>query len=264
MGTVLGHASYIAVWRRRLGLLLVGVAIAACHTAPVTGRRSLNAFSTEDDIQLGNEAWEQILAESKVVRSGPQLDTVARAMTRLAAVADDPGYQWEVALIEDDQMVNAFALPRGKMAVYTGILPVTQSETGLAVVMGHEIGHVVARHGTERMTSTYGLDTLLSLLNIGDYAQLAQLTLNALVTLPFGRKQESEADRIGLIHMARAGYDPREAIAFWQRMDSAAGGEGPPEFLSTHPSHETRIEGLKEAMPEALEVWRAAGGGGTF
>jgi predicted Zn-dependent protease len=186
---------------------------------------------------------------------------VVRVMNRLAAVAHDPGFEWEVSLIEDGATVNAFALPGGKMAVYTGILPVCQSETGLAVVMGHEIGHVVARHGTERLTSSLGVDTLLGFLDLGDYAGLVRVGLDVLVDLPFGRQQESEADEIGLIYMARAGYDPREAVAFWGRMEGAGGG-GPPEFLSTHPSHETRIERLRAKLPEAQEAWRSAGGSG--
>lgn len=259
----MGAASYPkAIWTRWLGACLLVGAAAACHTTPVTGRPTLNFFSTADDIQLGTEAYQQVLADAKLVTSGPKFEMVRRAMTRLAAVSDDPGYAWEVNLIQDDETVNAFALPGGKMAVYTGILAVCGSETGLAVVMGHEIGHVVARHGTERMTSTLGIDTVLSWVNIGDYAGLAQAGLDLLVDKPFGRSQESEADEIGLVYMARAGYDPREAVAFWERMEQLTGSSGP-EFLSTHPSHETRVERLKEKMPEALELWRAAGGGGS-
>ena len=245
---------------RWLATLFLALLVAACHTSPVTGRRSLNAFTTAQDIELGREAYTQVLEGQKLVTTGKNHEMVTRAMTRLSAVADDAGYEWEVSLIQDDANVNAFALPGGKMAVYTGILPVCQGETGLAVVMGHEIGHVVARHGTERMTSTLGVDVLLSLLNIGDYTQLAQMGLDVIVNRPHGRAQESEADEIGLIYMARAGYDPREAIAFWERMESLGGG-GPPEFLSTHPSHETRIENLKAQLPAALEVWRQVGGG---
>jgi predicted Zn-dependent protease len=240
------------------GLLIV-VAV-ACHTTPVTGRKSFNLYSAQDDVQIGREAYAQVLAEGKVVKSGPELEMVKRAMTRLTAVADDPGYEWEVNLLDDDQTVNAFALPGGKMAVYTGILPVCKTEAGLAVVMGHEIGHVVAQHGTERISSTLGIDTFLSYLNIGDYASLAQVGLDVLVNRPFGRKQESEADEIGLIYMAMAGYDPREAISFWERMEAQSGGSQPPEFLSTHPSHETRVERLKAKLPEAMEKWREAGG----
>jgi predicted Zn-dependent protease len=232
----------------------------ACHTTPVTGRRTLNAFSRSQDIELGREAYGQVLAGAKLIESGPKHDMVVRAMTRLAAVSDDSGYEWAVNLIDDDATVNAFALPGGKMAVYTGILPVAETETGLAVVMGHEIAHVIARHGTERMTNSLGLETLLSFIDIGDYAGLARQGLEFLIHRPFGRTQESEADEIGLVYMARAGYDPREAVAFWERME-ALGGSGGPEFLSTHPSHETRVARLKQKLPEAMEIWRAAGGG---
>lgn len=246
--------------RAGLGLALALLASVACRTAPVTGRRALNLFSTQDDIQLGQEAYAQVLADAKRIEKGKEHDMVVRVMQKLAAVADDAGYAWEVTLIDDPKTVNAFALPGGKMAVYSGILPVCQGEAGLAVVMGHEIGHVVAGHGTERMTSSLGSELVISFLNLGDYAQLAQLGSEYLFQRPFGRLHESEADEIGLIYMARAGYDPREAPEFWKRMSAGSGG-GPPEFLSTHPSHETRIERLQEKLPEALEVWRQAGGG---
>jgi predicted Zn-dependent protease len=254
-------ASYRKPLRRLLLACAAASLAAACHTTPVTGRSSLNVFSTADDVQLGLEAYGQVMAEAKLVKTGRDREMVERAMKRLTAVADDRGYAWEVNLIEDDKTVNAFALPGGKMAVYTGILPVCQSETGLAVVMSHEIGHVVARHGTERMTLALGSSAALSLLNLGDYTQLGQLALEYTLNRPFGRDQESEADEIGLVYMASAGYDPREAIAFWERMEGAGGG-GPPEFLSTHPSHETRVKRLNAKLPEALEIWRKAGGGG--
>lgn len=254
-------ASYPKPSRRFLLAWLLGSFLAACHTTPITGRSSLNLFSTADDVQLGLEAYGQVLSEAKVVSSGRDHDMVVRAMKRLVAVADDSGYAWEVNLLADDKTVNAFALPGGKMAVYTGILPVCQSETGLAVVMGHEIGHVVARHGTERVTQALGVNMVLSLVNLGDYAQLGAILLDLTLNKPFGRSQESEADEIGLVYMARAGYDPREAIAFWERME-AKSGSGPPEFLSTHPAHETRVARLTAKLPEALEIWRAAGGGG--
>ena len=223
-----------------------------CRTTPVTGRRALNFFSPTDDVQLGTEAYEEITGSQKLIRSGAQYDMVVRAMNRLAAVADDEGWQWEVRLIDDDSMVNAFALPGGKMAVYTGILPVCQDETGLAVVMGHEIGHVVARHGTERMSRSVPQQVLLQAIDLGEYGQLAGTFLDVAWGLPHGRSQESEADHIGLVYMARAGYDPRAAVAFWERMNSLSSGGGPPEFLSTHPSHETRVEQLEELMPAAL------------
>jgi predicted Zn-dependent protease len=239
--------------RGALLTLLLGLA-SACQTTPVTGRRSLNLFTPAEDVELGREAYAQVLAEGKVVQRGRDLDLVRRVMQRLSEVADDAGYEWEVNLLEADDTVNAFALPGGKMAVYTGILPVCGGENGLAVVMGHEIGHVVARHGTERMSGAGLANLALSAMGSGESAQVAQLGLQYLVLLPFGRAQESEADEIGLIYMARAGYDPREAVAFWQRMESVT-GSGPPEFLSTHPSHETRVERLEALLPRALAEW---------
>lgn len=230
-----------------------------CQSTPVTGRTAFNVFTPEQDVGLGREAYQQALAGQKIVTSGPQKEMVERIMSRLVAVADDPGYEWEVRLIQDDQTVNAFALPGGKMAVYTGILPVCQTEAGLAVVMGHEIGHVVARHGTQRVSESLivdiGTDALLALLDAGNYRDIAQTASTILLELPHSRKHESEADHIGLIYMAKADYDPRETIAFWQRMESGTGG-GPPEFLSTHPSHESRIQQLQELLPEALAEWK--------
>ena len=247
---------------RRAAWLVTAAVATACHTTPVTGRQSLNAFSTAYDIELGREAYEQVLAEAQLITTGPRHDMVVRVMTRLSSVADDPGFEWEVNLIQGDKTVNAFALPGGKMAVYTGLLPVCANETGLAVVMGHEIGHVVARHGTERMMSSFGLDWVLSMLHLGDAATLAQMSLDLFIGLPFGRVQETEADEIGLVYMAMAGYDPREAISFWQRMESQSGSQ-PLELLSTHPSNESRIEHLRAKLPAALAIWRAAVGGAS-
>ncbi|HED64697.1 MAG TPA: M48 family peptidase [Planctomycetes bacterium] len=248
-------------WARSLVLALAAgsATFAACNTVPITGRRALNAFSPAEDVTLGREAYAQVLAEGKVVTSGPEVALVRRVMRRLVAVADDAGYEWEVNLLDAPDTVNAFALPGGKMAVYTGILPVTQTEAGLAVVMGHEIGHVVARHGTERMTRAYGTQMIVGLITNKDYGTLAQGLLNLLVELPYGRSQESEADRIGQMYMARAGYDPAEAIRLWQRMEKLTGSSGP-EFLSTHPSHATRIADLQRWLPEAEAAYEASGG----
>lgn len=217
-----------------------------------------------DDAQLGDEAFRDIVNQSRLVTEGRDKRMVDRVMGRIVAVADDPGFTWEVVLIDDQQTANAFALPGGKMAVYTGILPITQDETGLAVVMGHEIGHVVARHGTQRMTQALGFEYAVQLatqaLDAQDYSDLGRQFLDVAFGLPFSRGHESEADHIGLVYMARAGYDPREAVAFWERM-AAGTGDGGLEFLSTHPSHETRIADLKALMPDALAEWQAYKGG---
>ena len=257
--------------RRALGVLCVaagpllatlggGLLTTGCATTPVTGRSTFNVFSPADDVQMGTEAYEEMMSQARLVPSGPEKEMVERVMQRLAAVADDAGYAWEVRLIDDAETVNAFAMPGGKMAVYTGILPVCATEEGLAVVMGHEIGHVVAQHGTERMTQALGVELAFSMLNVGDYEALAREGLKYFVELPFSRSHESEADHIGLIYMARAGYDPRTAPEFWSRMAQRSSG-APPEFLSTHPSHETRIKNLQELLPEAIAVYEGRGGG---
>jgi predicted Zn-dependent protease len=243
---------------------LPGIALAlafgsagACYTVPVSGRTSINVFHPSEDIEIGREAYVQLLADETLAGPGPERDRVERVLSRLAAVAADEGgaWEWEVALIVNDEIANAFALPGGKMAVYTGLLDVCRTEAGLAVVMGHEIAHVLARHGTERITQAMGVDLALAAVDNGDTRRLAGMAIQLLYGMPFGRQMESEADRIGLITMARAGYDPREAIAFWERMERRSGPR-PPEFLSTHPSHETRIQRLRERMPEALAAWR--------
>jgi predicted Zn-dependent protease len=185
---------------------------------------------------------------------------------RLAAVVGQEArnYKWDVSLVRGSD-INAFCLPGGKIVVYTGILPVAQSEAGLATVMGHEMAHATARHGSERLFRQQATQTLLSgvQFSMGDMSYEQQRAIMGALgagaqvglLLPFSRDHESEADAIGLIYMARAGYDPREAVAFWQRMTQAAKGDQPPEFLSTHPSHGTRIERLKAAIPKAVEEY---------
>jgi len=233
---------------------------------PLTGRQQLVDISREQEAALGLQSYQQILAQSELVRSGAEYAQVREIAARIAAAASDvdPGFDWEVSLIRSDQ-VNAFALPGGKLAVYTGILPVAENVDGLAVIMGHEIAHAIARHGAERMA--YQKLTQLGSLAAGmsvsgmDPAQ-QQMLMAALgagaqygVLLPFSREHESEADYLGLIFLARACYDPTEAPALWQRM-SAGGGQRPPEFMSTHPSGETRIRQFQQWMPEALEIYR--------
>ncbi len=255
-----GHR--LARCRSLLAALALALVATGCFTTPVTGRSSLNVFSMTDDAQLGTQAFQQVKETEPIRTSGESVQMVERIMTRLVAAAaqDDPGFEWEVVVIDRPDTVNAFALPGGKMAVYTGLLPVAQDEDGLAVVMAHEIAHVVARHGTERMTSSLGSEVALQMLgastggNAEVTTQLAAAALDLTLQRPHGRKQESEADHIGLIYMAAAGYDPRAAIGFWSRM-AQAGGDGPPEFLSTHPSHETRIADLQKLMPEAISIY---------
>lgn len=246
--------------------LLLTLLVAGCSRVPITGRRTFNIIPDSQAMALGADTYQQILSKSDLVRSGPDHERVVRVGRRIAEVSHQPNLPWEFNLIDEPKTVNAFCLPGGKVAVYTGILPVTQSDAGLAVVMAHEIAHAIAEHGSERMTDQLafqvgqiGLETLLQ--------QKSEATRGLVmaaygaggtigILLPFSRKQESEADHIGLVYMARAGYDPHEAPEFWRRMDAASSGGRPPEFLSTHPAPETRVRQIEKLIPEAMKEYR--------
>ena len=241
-------------------------------TNPETGRTARVALSSNQEQALGLQSYREVIAQSDVVSAGPEHDVVVRVARRLVDVisADAQDFDWQVSLVRNDQ-ANAFCLPGGKIVVFTGILPYTQNEAALAAVMGHEIAHAVARHGSQRMLRTNLAQTVMAGAQFSftdmDPRQ-RQMVLAALgagaqygIILPFSRDHEVEADAMGLIYMARAGYDPQEAIAFWQRMERA-GGNQPPEFMSTHPSHATRIQRLKELMPRALNEYEHAGRSG--
>ena len=235
------------------------------------GRTARLGMSPQQELALGAQAYRQVLSESRTVTSGPDFEMVKRCAARLTAVTGEAGrdFQWAVSVVQSDQ-VNAFCLPGGKIVVYTGILPVAQSETGLAVVMGHELAHATLHHGSERVLQQQTKNTLLTGVSFSlgdmDYSQRRQLMgligagTDIAFVLPFSRDHESEADSVGLRYMARAGYDPREALAFWKRMAARGGKGAPPQFLSTHPAHETRIERLKKELPKAMEIYQAAGG----
>lgn len=235
---------------------------------PETGRKSHVGMSTEQEAALGFQTYRQVLSESRSIESGPQLEMVKRVASRLAAATGQAGagYQWQVALIEDNQ-VNAFCLPGGKIVVYTGILPMAQNEAALATVMGHEMAHATSRHGAQRVLQQNLAQTAMTgvAISLSDMDYNKQRTvMGALgagaqfgILMPFSRKHESEADEIGLMYMARAGYDPQESIRFWQRMEEASRA-GPPEFLSTHPAHGTRIQQLQALMPKAMEEYGRA------
>jgi predicted Zn-dependent protease len=246
-----------------VGALLAVIAVASgCETVPVTGRSQIILLSEGEESKLGGEAYQQILAKSKLSTDAARNEMVRRVGSRIAAVTGE-NYQWEYRLIDDPQ-ANAFALPGGKVAVYTGILPITRDDAGLAAVLGHEIAHVIARHSGERMSqqvvAQMGFGIIGSILGASPQTTeaLGGIVVSGLL-LPWGRKQESEADHIGLILMAKAGYDPRAARDLWMRMAEASRGRSrPPEFLSTHPSEETRIRQIEGWLPEALKEYRPA------
>lgn len=247
-------------------LLLASV---ACVTNPYTGRKQFNMLDSETEAQMGLQGFQQVLSTEKVLQTGANAQMVLRVAQRIAAAADEDArqrgeplnYKWDVVLIDSPQ-VNAWCMPGGKMGVYTGILPVTQSEAGLAVVMGHEVAHAIARHGGERVSQQMGVEVALQAVQIGiskTSTATQQTIMTALgagsqygVLLPFSRSHESEADYIGLLLMAKAGYDPREGPKLWERMGALAAGQEPPEFTSTHPSAATRISQMNEWMPEAI------------
>ena len=235
---------------------------------PVTGEKHRVALSSRDEATLGLQSFQQILAQSDVVESGPEVDQVKSVARRLAAAtgSDSTNYQWAVSVIRSP-VANAFCLPGGKIAVYTGILPLTQTDAGLAAVMGHEMAHATARHASQRLLQQDLLQTAMmgASVSLGDMdPQQRRAILGALgagaqfgVILPFSRDHESEADEMGVLYMARAGYDPRESIRFWERM-AQAGGDQPPQFMSTHPSHGSRIERLQKIMPRAVAEYEKA------
>lgn len=256
---------------RLLPILLFGAYFAYYYFSnqqevPLTGRNQMVDMTREQEAALGLQSYNQILSQSRVVSGGREVEAVREIGRRLAIAAapEDPGFEWEFNLIDSNQ-ANAFALPGGKTAVYTGLLGIAENVDGLAVVMGHEIAHAIARHGAERMAHQ-------KLMQIGSFAAAIatgemdpgtrQMVMGAMgvgaqygVLLPFSRNHESEADYMGLIYVARACFDPREAPKLWERMGRASKG-APQEFMSTHPSHETRIRQFEQWMPEALEIYR--------
>jgi len=248
--------------------------LAACATVPITGRRQLSLMSQAELVGMAEQDYEQFVSESTVSGDAEARGMVAIVGGRVAGATSEflrengmdyelSLYDWDFQLIEDEA-ANAFCMPGGKIVVFTGLLPVAQTDAGLAVVVAHEVAHAIANHGGERMSQ-------LLLAQLGgmalsqameekpeetkDLAMLAYgIGSQVAVLLPYSRQHESEADRIGLVLMAKAGYDPREALQFWQRMAAQSEGQ-PPEFLSTHPSHSTRIEDIHIHMPEALSIY---------
>jgi predicted Zn-dependent protease len=246
-------------------VLALGLLLAGCSTVPYTNRHQFNIISASEEDKMGLQAWQETLSKAKFSPDTAAAAMVERIGRRIAAAADQPGYDWQFKLIDEPKTVNAFCLPGGRVAVYTGILPLTENEAGLAVVMSHEVAHALAHHGAERMSQGELVNIGGAALQVGmakkDPAVQKQVMnafgmgANVGVLLPFSRSHEAEADHIGLILMAKAGYDPRAAVPFWQRME-AAGGKKPPELLSTHPSDAARIKRIEAELPEALKYYK--------
>jgi predicted Zn-dependent protease len=254
----------------RFGIIaLLAAVLTGCTTAPETGRSQLLLISPSQEAQLGFQSFEKLKRQKPISADQRAAAEVKRVGARIAAVAPVANARWEFVLFED-KTPNAFALPGGKVGVNTGILPITKNEAGLATIIGHEVAHVVARHGAERMSQDL-------MIQLGGTALSAALGANAGVSgdlvrqaygigttvgvaLPYSRAHELEADQLGLLYIARAGYDPREAIAFWQRFKAygQARGGRPPEFLSTHPLDEKRIAALQRHLPKAIAEYERA------
>ncbi|WP_026969929.1 M48 family metallopeptidase [Algoriphagus terrigena] len=255
-------------------IFAIGLLVYSCAKVPLTGRSALAVVSNDEIQPLVNEEYKKAIAADKNLTSTADGQKVVRVGKKMAAAVEtyliSEGYQelvddfaWEFNLLESEQ-VNAWCMPGGKVAFYTGIMPVTQDETGIAVVMGHEIAHAVASHARERMSNGMAINMGMSAVSaaMGQNPTMTQQLLlqsigmgSELGMLSFSRKHELEADEMGLIFMAMAGYDPRQAPIFWERME-AKGGEAPPEFLSTHPGPGRRIEKLNANMPKALEYYK--------
>ncbi|MBA2499875.1 MAG: M48 family metallopeptidase [Chitinophagaceae bacterium] len=264
--------------KKLFAALIISAFAAGCSTNPVTGRSQFKLVPEQELQAMAAQEYQQFLSSSKVVSSSNNRDAemVKRVGTRVTNAVKSyyasrnlsdalAGFTWEYNLV-NDPAVNAWAMPGGRIVVYTGLLGVTKNEAALAAVIGHEISHAIFKHGNERMSQGLAQQlggTALSIALANKPAQTQNLFntaygigTNVGVLLPFSRKQESEADRYGLIWMAMAGYNPQEAIPLWERMEAASSGNKPPEFLSTHPSENTRMTNLRKWMPEALKYYK--------
>ncbi|HEY7163716.1 MAG TPA: M48 family metallopeptidase [Candidatus Binatia bacterium] len=244
---------------KRLAIILLALALSDCVSAPYTGRRQLMLVGEADEIATGQQAYRQVMRESVTTDDPRAFPIVRRVGERIADAANKPEYKWEFRVINDPDMVNAFCVPGGKVAVYTGIFPAAHDEAGLAVVLGHEVAHALLRHSGERMSQAEVLGAGMMLAGASGVnpgiLQALGLGASVGVILPFSRSQESEADQVGLLLMAKAGYDPRAALEVWDRM-ARLEKSTPPAFLSTHPSNETRIQDLRAMLPEALKYYQ--------
>ena len=257
-------------------IITSSVLFISCSTVPLTGRSQLNMIPSSEMLAMSYQQYDIFLKENKLSTNQAEVDMVKRIGGNIKQavekyMADNKlsdrlnGYNWEFNLVEDEQ-VNAWCMPGGKVVVYTGILPVTQDETGLAVVMGHEIAHAIAEHGNERMSQQLlqqvgAVGLMVAMKEEPAETQALWLSVYGVGTtvgimLPYSRTHESEADHLGLIFMAMAGYDPHAAPEFWKRMATGKQGGSPPEFLSTHPSDQTRINDITSWIPEAMKYYK--------
>lgn len=258
-----------------IALALIGI---QCSSVPLSGRSQLSLVGNDKIFPMSFEQYEVVKSEGKIVIGTDQSQMVKRVGTRIQKAVEQyfteqgqgsylQDYRWEFNLI-DEEIVNAWCMPGGKVAFYTGIMPICQTEEGVAVVMGHEVAHAIANHGRERISQQYaaqaGLGVVGAVLGAGtasagpgpELIMQGAGAATSLGILSFSRKHESEGDKLGLYFMAMAGYNPQTAPKFWERMAANSGGEQPPEFTSTHPSHDTRISDLNANMPKALEYYR--------
>lgn len=263
------------IFKKAVLFLTIGLFIYSCATVPLSGRRQLSIVGNSEILPLSYEQYREVKGDSKLVTNTPDGQKVVKVGKRIASAVEEylkannygdilDGFSWEFNLIESDQ-VNAWCMPGGKVAFYTGIIPVCQDEAGIAVVMGHEVAHAIANHARERMSQGLVANGLLGGLQValGENPSLTETIFLQAVgigsqvgMLKFSRDQELEADQLGLIFMAIAGYDPQEAPEFWKRMEAKSGGGSPPEFLSTHPGPGRRIDQLNKQMPEALKYYK--------
>lgn len=253
---------------RRVFLAFLAAApfVAACATAPYTGRNQLMLLSVDQEMALGLDAAKEILREEPESHDPLYVRPTREVGGRIAAVANEPRFQWEFHVIDKPDTVNAFCLPGGKVFVYTGLFSMARNPPELAAVIAHEAAHAIARHGAERMSTSLLAELTQSAAQvaIANQEPLAQEIFNVAfgvgatygVILPFSRQQEYEADHIGLILMAKAGYHPEAALRFWERMARKDSKDKAPEYLSTHPSDENRVAAIRQLLPEAMRYYR--------
>ncbi|PCH61438.1 MAG: peptidase [Gammaproteobacteria bacterium] len=247
-----------------IAITLLSLFLAACATSP-TGRRQLLLFPESQMAEMGVAAYQQTKKDTAISKN-PQSNSYVSCITNAITAKVEGNTVWEVTVFDSEQ-VNAFALPGGKIGVYTGLLDVAKNQDQLAAVIGHEIAHVTARHGNARVSASTVTQTGLTAVQViaGGASSEKQQLLGLLglgaqvgILLPYGRGQESEADTIGLTYMASAGFDPRASVELWKNMAAASGGKAPPELLSTHPSNSTRINKLTQAIPDAMIIYNKA------